>query len=205
MAASASERLCTLDDVRALMQKKESDTTQNGLIESFIPRASTAAMHFCERQFAPVEKGVVKTFEWAWEGQFVSLAPYDATKINKVTIDTDWPPTPGVELSGEEWRPWPQPQRDGTIMALRLQPLSGVFGRVAWRNRQVQVEGDWGFPSVPEDVTHAVAATCVHWVSVNTAVQRRPDDDPNLAAVPRRSIPPEAYDLLSRYKRPVVV
>ncbi len=72
-----------------------------------------------------------------------------------------------------------------------------------WRNRQIQVTGDWGFPTIPTQVAQACAITVVHWLTVNTAVFRRPDDDPNLMAVPKRSIPPEAYDLLRVFKRAV--
>jgi hypothetical protein len=54
---------------------------------------------------------------------------------------------------------------------------------------------------VPGDVVYATAATVIHWLTVNTAAFRRPDNDPNINAVPRRGIPPEAYDLIRRYKR----
>src|SRR2546423_10192854 len=99
MPASASERLCTLEDVRNLMQKRASDVFQDDLAEALIPRASVAAMRFCDRQFAPVESKVTKTFEWPWEGRLVNLAPYDLTHVYKVTVDTDLAPArPGVEL-----------------------------------------------------------------------------------------------------------
>lgn len=202
--------LCTLSEVRALMQKKTSDTAQDSLIQALIHNASNAIMRFTDREFAPQSTNVTRQFEFPWEGEFLSLAPYDLRDVRyetggepetKVKVDTRYRPGSGIELSIEEFDLYPNPPRDGTYTAIRVRPFSAKLGRIMWRNRQVQITGNWGFPAIPDDVSYAAALTVVHWMTVNTAWFRRPDDDPNITHFPKRGIPPEAFDLLSRYKR----
>ncbi len=76
-----AQNLCLLADVRALMQKKAADTGQDALIATLITNASDAIMRFCDREFAPTSAGVTRTFEFPWEGEFVSLAPYDLRAV----------------------------------------------------------------------------------------------------------------------------
>lgn len=233
-----AQNLCTLGEVRALMQKQSSRTEQNALIEALIPPASDAIMLYCERQFAPkaeaseiatlAPEAIWKTFEWPWEGELVSLAPYDLRGLpKKVLVDTDTVPElrqalyeaieggNGTHIAEAEtalekgayvaepnqWRLWPVPPRDGTTLSIRLRPYGAKLTAVMYRNRQVMIKGSWGFASVPDQVALACAQTVVHWLSVNAAVIRRPDDDPNIAHVPKRGIPPEACQLLDPFKR----
>lgn len=185
------------------MQKKPADSTQDVLIGSFITSASVAIMGRIEREFAPATTGLTRTFEWPWEGEFLSLAPYDLRSVTSISVDTDQPSP--ISLSVDEYRLWPRPSRDGTFMAVRLRPFSSAIGRVMWGNRQVQITGNWGFQEIPADVGHAAALTVVHWLNVNSAVFRAPDDNPDGYAPPKRGIPPEAWDLLSRFKRAIVL
>lgn len=201
--AQGSSSLCGLADVRALMQKKETDTTQDNFIESLIPRASLAIAKEAEREFAPASTAVTRTFEYPWEGgEYVSLAPYDLRSVTKVLVDTDQN-AGGFELSTSEYRLWPKPARDGTYTSIRVHPLSAVTGPILWKNRELQITGNWGFTSIPADVTHATALTVVHWLNVNTAAFRRPDEQPGIQP-PRKGIPTEAWELLARYRRSAI-
>lgn len=197
----AAGDLCTLADVRLRMQKKTADTAQDALITSLIAPVSAAIMRWTEREFAPVTASAARVFEWDWRGEFVSLAPYDLRTVTTIQVDTDTV-TP-ITLTTDEYRLWPKPPKDGTYLALRLKPLSLTVGRVVYRNREVTVTGAWGFPSVPSDVAAAAAATVVHWMMVNVAAFRRPDELPDGADPPRRGIPPEALQMLATYKRAV--
>lgn len=197
----AAQDLCVLEDVRALMQKAVSDTTQDALINSQITRASDAIMRFVDRQFAPQQTAVTKSFEWPWEGEFVSLAPYDLVgQPTTVTVDADQP-AGGIVISADEFRVWPNPPRDGVYLALRIRPFSAVLGRIMWRNRRVDVMGNWGFPVIPTDVVEACAMTVVHWVTVFGAQQRWMDPAQVEQQPPRRGIPWEAKELLFPFKR----
>lgn len=183
------------------MQKATTDTAQDAMISALITPASVALMGRAEREFAPATSGATRTFEFPWDSQLVNLAPYDLRAVTAVVVDTDV--APGVTLSTDEWRLFPQPNRDGAYQGLRVQPQTAAFGRVMWRNRQIQITGDWGFATVPSDVKEAAAFTVVHWMKVNAAVFQPPDDNPDGYAPPKRGIPPEAWDLICHYKRAV--
>jgi len=195
----AASDLCTLADVRLLMQTKAANTQQDPLVSSLITPASVAIMGKVEREFAPAVSAITRVFEWSWDSELVSLAPYDLRIATAVSVDTDQV-NPYV-LSVDEWRLFPKPPRDGTYMAMRLRPFGASVGRVMWRKREVSITGNWGFATVPTDVKQACALTVVHWVNVNSAAFQRPDDNPDGYAPPRRGIPPEAWDLLARFKR----
>lgn len=214
------------------MQKGESRKEQDSLIEKQIPSASVAVMRYAERQFAPVEV-LTREFEYPWEGELVSFAPWDLqsltgeaaylsarntwraspTKANQeslntaekalaqsVLVDTDQPAGP-YPCTVQEFRLWPAIKRDGCYQGIRLRPFGAVVGAQIWKERRVEISGTWGFPEIPADVKEATAFTVLHWLTVNTAVVRRPDDNPNLLADPKRGIPPEAKEILDRYKR----
>ena len=191
--------LCALADVRSLMQKKSADTAQDALITALIVPASKAIMKWCEREFAPTSTAVARVFEYPWEGEFLSLAPYDVRTVTSVVVDSDV--GAGVTLAADEYRLWPRPARDGTFMAVRLRPLSVATGRVLFRNREVTVTGDWGFPSVPDEAKWATAMTVQHWLTVNVAAYRGADDGGDVRAIPKRGIPPEAIQLVAPFKR----
>lgn len=208
--------LCTLAEVKALL-KIGSRTDQDTILQILITRASKAVCRWTDREFAPITLKQTRTFEWDWEGELCSLAPYDVQQmtgtvgtrsvkvpaIYEVAVDSDHAPTEPYVLSTEEWRAWPQPPRDGTYLSIRLRPFAAVLGRVVWANRQVLVTADWGFPEIPSDVAAAATFTVKHWLTVNAAALPRPDDDPNLMGVPKRGIPLEAKELLEHYKRAV--
>jgi hypothetical protein len=199
--APSGSNLCTLSEVRAVMQKKLSDTISNPLIELMIPSVSENIMRRCGREFAPATNALTRTFEWPWEGQYVSLAPYDLRNLTEVTVDSDVSQG-GQVISAQEYRLWPQPPADGTYLSIRLQPFGAVLDRIVWRNRQVKIKGDWGFLEVPADVKLAAAFTVAHQVRINSGVWRSSHEDPN-PEPPKRGIPPEAWDILSRYTRTV--
>lgn len=212
--------LCTLAEVKALLKLARTD--QDELLQTLITPASRAVIRWTDREFAPITIKETRSFEWDWEGELCSLAPYDVQAkteergartykvpaIYEVAVDSDhWGDNndrvePYV-LSSEEWREWPQPPRDGTYLSLRLRPYAAVLGRVVWENRRLLVTADWGFPSVPEDVAKATAFVVKHWLESNAAALPRPDQDPNMNDVPKRGIPMESMQILEHYKRAV--
>lgn len=244
--------LCTLAEVRALLQKKSTDTSQDALIEELIPRASETICGRCDRQFAP-EGQATHYFDWPWENELVSFAPWDlqelvgekalteaTEKLRELeALQHEWERTSGKAgrnvsaaeltaaeeaytlaeakletsivadtdqkkpyfLSSDEFRLWPYNKRDGVYQSVRVRPFGAAVGRIVWKSRQLKVVGVWGFPTIPQDVVQATAATVVHWMTVNVAAFRRPDDPASANAIPRRGLPPEAWDLIQRYKR----
>lgn len=204
--------LCTLADVRGLMQKKGSDTTQDTLIATLITRVSVKIMTDYGREFVPggpeslTFTAATRTFEYPWgeqypDGALVDLAPYDlrATVTPTVQVDTDQ--AQPLTLTSDEFRLWPQPVKHGVFKAVKVQPIGATVGLVGWSKRQIQVTGTWGFPSIPVDVTQAAASLVIHWLSANPALQRPGDLDAGAASTNPRGYSLECLDLLRSFER----
>lgn len=203
--------LCLLADVKALMQKTGPNAgTQDDLIQSLITRTSVKIMGDTRREFVPggpnseAYTAATRTFEYVWsdtdDETFVDLSPYDLqlTPVPTILIDTDTD-TP-TTLDTDHYRLWPQPALHDVFMAVRIRDI-GTSLATRWRTRQIQVTGNWGFPSIPYDVTQACAETVIHWIS-NYPGARRPEqiDAATMGAQPR-SYPMTALDLLGRFTR----
>jgi hypothetical protein len=202
--AASPERpeLCTLADVRAIMQTADSDTSQDSLITLFIAGASVAVMEWCERLFAPVEKAT-RIFEWPRDQELVSFAPYDLQALEGEPIADSDNPTPYV-LTTAEYRLYPAAKRHGVYMGIRVRPFGAAYDSNVWRNRQLKVTGLWGFPVIPQDVVEATALTVASRLRNNAAAFRQPDQDQSQVVIPRRGVPLEAQQLVQHLKRPAL-
>ena len=161
--APTGSDLCSLTDVRVFLQKTSADAAQDPVISTLITRASLAIMRYCDREFAPATTGATRTFEWPWEGELVSLAPYDL-RGNPTLVQVDTDQASPYTLSSDEYRVFPLPSRDGTYFGLRVRPFGASLGRVVWRNRQIKITGNWGFSAVPDDVVHWATVTVALWL-----------------------------------------
>jgi hypothetical protein len=211
-----SRDLCTVADCTSLMQKTGANAaSQNTLIQSLITRASVKIMRDYGREFVPggpnseTFTGATRTFEYAWGDQypgeaFVDFRPYDLqlTPAPAVFVDTDQ--TSVVTLTTDEWRLWPQPPSQGVFMGIKVLPLNMSVGVVGWRKRQIQVTGNWGFTSIPFEVTQACAATVIHWLTNYPAARRVDQVDAAMPGFTPRSYPMSALDDLNAFKRMTV-
>lgn len=159
----ATYDLCSLSDVRTFLQKQSTDVGQDQIIQSLISRVSLAIMRYTEREFAPATTSEARKFEWNPETAYLDLSPYDLRTVTTLKLDTDQ--ASPYTLTTAEYRLWPKPSRDGTYRALRLRPNSIVSPTWQFPDvREVEVNGAWGFASVPEDVKHAAIATTAIWL-----------------------------------------
>jgi len=162
-ANSSSIDLTTLAQVRAEQQKPSANTDQDAIISALITQASAAIIRWTEREFAPITMGLTRTFEWPWESALVSFAPFDLATLTSVHVDTDIV-VGGSLIPATDYRPWPANAKDGVYTGLRLRPLVFNTGRVMFPERQVQVTGDWGFPTIPDAVRRACIITVNEWL-----------------------------------------
>lgn len=212
-ASSSSVNLCTLADVKALMQKTGVNAAaQDTLISSLITRASVKVMAEYDREFVPggpnalPAVGATRTFEYPWADQnageaLVSLAPYDLQTSPVPTVIADTDQTSALTLTTGEYRLSPQPAVLGVYSAIKIFPLGVSFGVVGWRSRRFTVTGNWGFPTIPSDVVQATAETVIHWLTAYPAAGRPDQQDFGQAVVAPRSLPMSAVDLLRRFQR----
>lgn len=205
--------LATVADVKNLMQKTGANAgSQDTLIQTLITRASIKIMRDYGREFVPGGPNsepflnATRTFEYAWGDQFpgeafVDFCPYDLQKTPAPVIYADTDQTAPVTLSVDEWRLWPQPPSQGVFMAVKVLPLNMSIGLIGWRKRQITATGNWGFPSVPFEVTQAAAETVIHWITAYPGARRVDQVDSGIVAPAPRSYPMTAVDLLSSFKR----
>jgi len=160
-STEAAPDLCTVDDVRAFLQKPATDTEQDAIIQSLISAAGPVIGSFCEREFVPPagDPEIARTFEYPGGGH-LSLAPFDLRELTQIRIDVD-EDSPTV-LTASEYR-LPAPTREGTNTYLRLAPYL-VHSRSRWQQRVVEVSGKWGFAAVPADVKQAAIVTVAIWL-----------------------------------------
>lgn len=208
--------LCTVADVHGLMQKKSSDTGQDALIQTLITRASIKIMRDYAREFVPggteqlPATAATRTFEYdrseVYNGEtLVDLSPYDlSASTDTIVVVTDTDRESPLTLLDSQFRPWPRPASNGVFMGIKISIVT-MRGSYPWfTNRQIQITGDWGFPSIPYEVTQACAETVIHWITAYPAARRPDAVDATIATATPRSYPMTAVDLLCAFKRPVV-
>lgn len=159
VAARGAVNLCTLADVRQFLQKDASETNQDAVITSLLPRATRAIQSYTERQFLP-EYAVARTFEVQPREMLVNLAPYELRTITSVVL------LPDTTLDSTAWRGWPTAGRDGTFLLLRLYltATTVVAGQPYPFADQVTITGNWGMAAVPEDVKQCAIVTVATWM-----------------------------------------
>jgi hypothetical protein len=206
--------LCTVDDVKALMQKSGANaSSQDSLIQALITRASVKIMDDYAREFVPggaysvAFTAATRTFEFSRDMErvvFVDLSPYDLQTSPAPTVVIDSDLTSPITLTSDQWRLWPQPASQGVFSAIRLSLWSAHAAYPRFEQRQFTVTGNWGFPTVPAMVTQACAETVIHWITSYPAARRPDQVDSSGPPYSPRSYPMSAIDLLCTFKRPVV-
>lgn len=154
----------TSAQVRAFLQKSASDTGQDSLIASLITRASTAINNWAGREFTPTTSQTARKFDYDGKG-IVDLSPYDLRTIGAgyVKIDTDG--SAPITLTTDQYRLYPKQSPDATYGWIELdQAYQGYGGPNPSFDREVEVKGDWGLATVPEDVQHWCIVTVISWL-----------------------------------------
>lgn len=197
----AAQDLCSPEDVRLFLQKQPGETQNDPILGALITRASVAIMREVERQFAPTETGVAHRFEVGadYGATLLSLAPYDLRTVTSVKLDTDL--ASPYTLSTSEYRLGPRPNRDGVYTWIRLRPQNN--GTAQWFPdvREVEITGNWGFSSVPEDVRHACVVTAADWFRRDVAAFGTTFSTETGELEVPQSLPKGIMPVLDRYRR----
>lgn len=174
--------LCTLGDVREYLQKPTSDTQQDQVLRSLISRASRLITRYTEREFTPTTGA---TREFRPVGRTISLTPYDLRTVTSVTAD-------GTALTAGAggYTLGPLPAYDGVYQNIRFEQAF----------KSVTVVGDWGFPTVPEDVRQACITTVGIWArrDVQAFTQTFNMDEARLERP--EALPSQVKGLLNQYR-----
>ena len=157
----ANYGLTSLASVREFLQKNPTEIEQDLILERLIERASKLMMGYCKREFAPAT-ATSEEREFVYTGgEVLDLAPYDLRSVTSIEIDTDT--SDPIVIDSADYFLRPKPAVDSVYQQVRL-PGYGVTdspGKVT--EREVTIDGDWGFASVPDDVVHWCILTVAIW------------------------------------------
>ena len=188
----AATDLCTLAQVREHGQYQPTDTAQDTVAGALITRLSALIMRYCAREFAPAVNAQARTFRLRPGRCIQPVIPRDLRAATAVAVD-------GQTLPASQWQP------------AMLDGPNGVYGAIEfayvppsrWSARTLQITGDWGFQSVPEDVVEACVLAVglylrAHVSGFGTALQPNSlGDGVNAAA----ALPPGIRGMLDPFRR----
>lgn len=152
--------LCSVEDVRQLLDVARENTTQDDLISVEIARASKLIEKVAQREFAP-RGTLTRTFRM--EDGYLDLNPRDLQSATLVTIAAPGG-TPDTLTADDGYVLGPEGGSDeGTFFAIELgsshRRLTSAFGFA-----RVAITGAWGMAAVPKDVENACAQTVALWL-----------------------------------------
>lgn len=195
--------LCTLANVRAFIQKEATDTAQDPVISTLITSVSTQIIEWCCREFAPASTAATRRVKC--DSTLVDLAPYDLRTATAVVLSPE--SASPVTLAATDYMLEPlNGATGGTYLHLRLSTALSLYS-TTWQNfgyALVDVTGDWGFATIPEDVKQA----CIEAVAVRlrrdvAAFSTTFNLDESRMERPE-SLPASVCQALRQYKRMVV-
>jgi hypothetical protein len=161
----AAQDLCTLSDVRASLEIPVADTSRDTLISTLITAASDAIMNDCDREFAPVTASATRRFRI--DGLRVDLAPFDLRTVTTMTINPEGS-SPTVLNATTDYQLLPIGAPSGTYTSVQLSGfLASLYGSAtlyAYGYALLDINGAWGFSSVPTDVNRACVITVGSWL-----------------------------------------
>jgi hypothetical protein len=212
----STRALVGLYETKAWLASTGQDTTDDLTVVRLINAVSDEVHRFTGREFkVSGTNPQTRTFDVDRVAQrygYVNVG--DMTSFTSVqTVDTDWAtvletvPTASIQAL---------PLVRATGDPIRALRVNFTLGSLTWRGGyQVKVTGNFGFPSVPEDVRHAVMDTIAyrrdrdveHPRDTLSAVPGVNDAGAAvvLAAQPRiLAFPPDVYATLIKYRAPVV-
>lgn len=161
----AAGDLCSLSDVRAVLEMASDDTSRDALISDRITSASAMITSYTERQFI-AETAVTKRFQVYPAGLILDLAPFDLRSVTTMS------------LHPESSSPSTLAANDAYILR-PVQPRFGVYTHVNLSNRLLlggsnvyrwfgyaflDITGNWGFATVPQEARDACIDTVVAWL-----------------------------------------
>lgn len=167
MAAAAWD-LCTVANVREALELPAADTTRDNLIQSLISDFSRAIMRECDREFAPAATAT-RRFQVPAGSLYLDLAPYDLRTVTSLTMNPE--ASGGTALTATtDFQLMPVTTAQGPYQAIRFSNrLTSIHVSQTAQDygyTLVDINGAWGFASVPDDVKRA----CV--IAVQAALRR---------------------------------
>lgn len=157
--------LCTLAEVRAVLEIPATDTSRDSLIQDRITAASRMIKSHIEREFVAVAS-TTRRFE-LWPGvRVMDLAPYDLRVASSIVLHPE-SSAPVTLTANTDYVLRPVQPRFGVYTHLNLS------SRIAWGGSNVSrffgfafmdITATWGFASVPGEARDAAIDATIAWL-----------------------------------------
>ena len=192
--------LVELAEVRQAMEMRSENVALDEQIQRLIPVATREVQKFARREFVTTDD---ETRRFRLDRRLVDLAPYDLRSATTITLDPDGT---AVELTTNDWIGQPSHIQYGVWQYLKLSDFiviqTGTY--ITFGFNEIEIEGDWGFPTVPPDVKEAAIVAIRSWVRRDTSTYAQ--IDPELRSLVPDSLgtyklPPASKALLDDYRR----
>lgn len=165
---------------------------RTAVIEAFINQASRLIMNYCGREISPQVNAEVRSFEYDGSG-LLDLGRSDLRSVTSISItrytDDSWPTSTSSAVTNYQLMPMHRPE--GAAKVLRLPKMDAGF-------YVVDITGNWGWTSVPDDIERACIRTVSHWF--NTEILMQTPSAPDMP-MPSLNLPFDVRMILNRYRR----
>lgn len=161
----AAGDLCSLSDVRALMEFSSTDTSRDSLISDRITAASAMIRSYTEREFIAVSS-TTRRFAVPVGASIFDLNPYDLRSASSVQLHPETS-SPITLSANTDYMLLPVTPRYGVYTHLRFgarQPLTGSQFARDFDLAYIDITGTWGFASVPQEARDACIDCVVAWM-----------------------------------------
>jgi hypothetical protein len=164
-AAPSGVDLCTVADIRTVLEIPSADTTRDTLIQDRITSASRMIQSYTEREFVAVAS-TTRRFIVPIGGIIIDLAPFDLRAATTVSLHPE-SASPTTLTANADYMLRPVQPRFSVYTHL------GLSGRLHSAGSDVaryfgfsflDITGTWGFASVPGEARDACIDCVVAWV-----------------------------------------
>ena len=206
-----SSSLCTVADVRTMMEIPDGNTSMDDMIEAYIDVASVQIMREYKREFAPNSgPGVTRNLiTLPGPSNYVPFSPYDLQSCTAAVLhpgDTNRVLDPTIDINLN-----PTINAEGVYTGLQISPFVPLVSQLSLRYGfcAIAITGTWGFPAVPSNVKRAAVVAVASWVRrdmssyANLQGVGPGEGEPSLQpqAVGTYSLPIASQRLLAPYRR----
>jgi hypothetical protein len=152
--------LVSVDQARSFLQGRGSDQ-EDEVLEILIRGVTRTFAAVTNREFGPTA-AQERVFAHPG-GRLFDLAPYDLRNVAKLETGVDGTHPSVVVLPNYALRP--KPARDAVYQWIKFATDPGEC--------EIAVTADWGFASVPDDITHWALTTIAIWIKREVQVFER--------------------------------
>lgn len=152
--------LVSLEQARNFLQGRGTDQ-EDEIIEILIRGVTRSFAAVTNREFGPTD-AQERVFAHPG-GRLFDLAPYDLRAVSKIETGVEGTHPAAVVLPNFALRPKPSP--DGVYQWIKFAANPGEC--------EIAVTGDWGFATVPDDITHWALTTIAIWIKREVQVFER--------------------------------